>query len=154
MIPMAIPLAMMAVSGLLSGIGKYKAAKATAKQYEEEAKTADFNADMTAYNTAYNENVMRQMQRQNLAQIAGQQSENGLGGSGMALLSYGQSALNSEKDIMVERNKGLQEMFNFRRRAEAARQNARAARSAGRLGIFSDVLGTGASMASFAYGGK
>ncbi len=148
-LPILIPLAMTALSGALKGIGNYQARKAAAKQYKEEARIADLNAEKTAYNTAYNENIMRQMQRQSLARIAGQQSENGLGGSGMALLSYGQSALNSEKDIMAERNKGLQEMFNFRRRAAIARQNARAAKSAASMGIASDVLSTGASMMSF-----
>lgn len=148
-LPIAIPLAMAALSGIMKGVGNYKARKAAAKQYEEEARIADYNADLTAYNTAYNENIMRQMQRQNLAQIAGQQSENGLGGSGMALLSYGQSALYSEKDIMAERNKGIQEIFNFRRRAASARQNARAAKNSARWGIAGDVLNTGASMMSF-----
>lgn len=147
--PILIPLAMTALSGALGGAGNYKARKAAAKQYEEEARTADFNADKTAYDTAYNENIMRQMQRHSLAQIAGRQSESGLGGSGMALLSYGQSALNSEKDIMTERNKGIQEIFNFRRRAQSARQNARAARKSARWGIAADILNTGASMMSF-----
>lgn len=148
-LPLAIPLTFTALSGLFKTIGDDGAYSAQIKQYEQEEKVALLNADTTAYNTAFNENIMRQAQRQSLAKISAQQAENGLGGSDMALFSLGQSTLNSEKDIMTQRNKGLNEMFNFRYRAAVARANAQAARKARGLGGLSNILGTAASMASF-----
>jgi hypothetical protein len=139
---------MMAASALMKGAANYQSAKAAQRQYEEEEKTMLLNAEMSAGQTAYNEDVMRRMQRNTLSQISGAMSENGLGGSEMALLSYGQSALNSEYDIRTERDKGIIQTFNFRRRAAAAKANARSARNAANMGLMGGMLDFGAGMAS------
>ena len=155
---MGLPMALTVVGGLFSAAGSVMAGQAQARAYEAEAKMAEYNARMAERQGvealkagAREEERFRQQARQFQSSQRTTAAASGAQVSGSALSVLADTAMGIEQDADTIRFNTLKDKWgfdvqrtNFTNQASAARASAKNARTAGWMGGFTSLLGTGA----------
>lgn len=163
---MCLPVALAAAGGLIGAAGSVAQGNAQARAYEAQAKIAQQNARLAELHGeremergAREETRFRQQARQFQGTQRAQLAASGvqLGGSALSVLA--DTAQGIEEDAAMIRFNTLQDKWerdvqavNFRNEASAMNANAGNARTAGQIGAFSTLLGTGLSIAGMTAG--
>lgn len=163
---MCLPVALAAVGGLVGAAGSVIQGNAQAKAYEQQARIARENARLAELQGvrelergAREEQRFRRQQRQFQGTQRAQLAASGTQMSGSALSVLADTASGIEQDAAMLRFNTLQDKYakdvqavNFRNEASAADANAGNARTAGRIGAFTSLLGTGLTIAGMTAG--
>lgn len=159
---MGLPMALTVVGGLFSAASSVMAGQAQARAYEAEAKMAEQNARLAERQGvealkagAREEERFRQQARQFQSAQRTTMAASGAQLSGSALSVLSDTAMGIEQDADTLRFGTLQDKWgfdvqrtNFMNQASAARASAKNAKTAGWMGGFTSLLGTGAQAVS------
>jgi hypothetical protein len=123
--------------------------RAQGRAYAAQSSVDEQNAERKAIETSLNEDTLRRKQRQDLAKIAGAQSEAGLVG-GTATGSYLNSLKNAEQDALNLRYEGMSQVQNYKNSAMLNRAYGKQARTNARTSAW--VQGIGGAAQALAFG--
>lgn len=154
---MGLPMVLTVAGGLFSAASSVMAGRAQAKAYEAEARMAEHNARLAEKQGvealkagAREEARFREKARQFQSSQRTTMAASGVQMSGSALSVLADTAQGIEKDADTIRFDTLKDKWgfdvqrtNFKNRASSARASARNAKTAGWIGGFSSLLGTG-----------
>lgn len=163
---MCLPPMIAIAGGLISAAGSVMAGNAQAAAYEAQAKVAQQNARLAELQGveelkkgAREEERFRREARQFQSSQRTALAASGAQVSGAALSVLADTAMGIEDDATTIRFNTLQskygrdvEALNFRNQASAARASAKNARTAGWIGGFTTLLGTGGQVAGMTAG--
>ena len=163
---MGLPVILTAASGLIGAAGSVAQGNAQARAYEAQAQAAQQNARLAELQGerelekgAREEQRFRRQQRQFQGTQRAALAASGVQMGGSALSVLADTASGIEEDAAMIRFNTLQSKWerdaqavNFRNEANAMSANADNARSAGRIGAFSTLLGTGLGIAGMTAG--
>lgn len=154
---MGLPMALTVVGGLFSAASSVMAGQAQARAYEAEAKMAEYNAKLAERQGvealkagAREEERFRQQARQFQSTQRTTMAASGAQLSGSSLSVLADTAQGIEQDADTLRFGTLKDKWgfdvqrtNFLNQASAARTSAKNAKTAGWMGGFTSILGTG-----------
>lgn len=159
---MGLPMALTLVGGLFSAASSVMAGQAQARAYEAEARMAEYNAKLAERQGvealkagAREEERFRQQARQFQSSQRTAMAASGAQVSGSALNVLADTAAGIEQDADTIRFNTLKDKWgvdvqrtNFLNQASVARTSAKNAKTAGWIGGFTSILGTGAQAVS------